>query len=90
MKEGDVVRLRSGGPYMTLVSRTGEDARPGWTCVWFTQDAETRSSAFLESLLVTYDEATGAAPPGDEAVTFADEEAPPAPAQTWKQKRGLT
>lgn len=88
MKEGDVVRLRSGGPYMTLLVRE-TDGTPTWRCGWFSLAGEDRAATYPAHALITYDEATGAAPPENEE-SFTDEEAPPAPVQTWKQKRGLT
>jgi uncharacterized protein YodC (DUF2158 family) len=43
---GDVVRLKSGGPKMTVVEATGD----GWvTCVWFNPDGKKDTGTFPES-----------------------------------------
>ncbi|WP_041207767.1 DUF2158 domain-containing protein [Aeromonas jandaei] len=43
---GSVVRLRSGGPYMTVNNIVGQKCE----CVWFVND-ELRSGAFFKSSL---------------------------------------
>jgi len=45
MKTGDVVRLKAGGPLMT-VERIGEDTLKMVTCIWFTAD-NTYQRAFF-------------------------------------------
>jgi uncharacterized protein YodC (DUF2158 family) len=44
LKPGDQVRLKSGGPWMTLDSWSIQDSK--WLCVWFKEDHEcTHESA---------------------------------------------
>jgi len=54
MKVGHVVRLKSGGPAMTVLSfmdRTGENVSAVPTeqvrCAWFTDEGEPKSALFL-------------------------------------------
>jgi uncharacterized protein YodC (DUF2158 family) len=50
-KEGDIVQLKSGGPWMTMVSLSDKDNhRAMATCAWF-DDANEKSSFFKESCL---------------------------------------
>ena len=50
MKIGDVVQLKSGGPYMTVIYADSENA----TCQWFTGEVLARTETFpllaLESI----------------------------------------
>ena len=47
IKEGDVVRLKSGGfPMTVLFSHAGE-----WVCQWFDSNGELQSSGFAETAL---------------------------------------
>ncbi len=49
MNEGDVVKLRSGGPMMTVKAIQGV----AWTvCVWFDDKAQYHEQAFLNESLV--------------------------------------
>jgi uncharacterized protein YodC (DUF2158 family) len=48
LRPGMVVRLRSGGPAMTVGFRTGE---AGWMCVWFDSGRELLTQAFTTPLL---------------------------------------
>lgn len=51
-KEGDTVRLKSGGPIMTV---TGKQTDGSYWCIWFNQSRDGRNQvkgfAFKESLL---------------------------------------
>jgi uncharacterized protein YodC (DUF2158 family) len=51
LKTGDIVRLKSGGPDMTLQRESAE--RPGrWICTWFVNDEDLREGYFdLETLV---------------------------------------
>lgn len=52
MKEGDVVKLKSGGPKMT-VAKIDQDARFPITCQWFKEGYEVAEDTFtVESLEV--------------------------------------
>lgn len=46
---GSVVRLRSGGPAMTIEQDMGAD----WHCIWFADSAELQRGTFSESDLVS-------------------------------------
>jgi uncharacterized protein YodC (DUF2158 family) len=46
---GDVVKLRSGGPDMTV---TGCELGGVYQCTWFTFGDESRSSSFSEEALI--------------------------------------
>ena len=49
-KAGDVVRLKSGGPLMTVEAAS---ASPGaWICVWFDGQKQTRSSFAAATLAI--------------------------------------
>lgn len=49
MKVGDIVRLRSGGPRMTVEK---EGAKGFWTCVWWDPaKSEYKRDGFPEALL---------------------------------------
>ena len=43
---GDVVRLKSGGPNMTIDSIETFDGRPQATCVWFDDKNERQTGVF--------------------------------------------
>lgn len=45
---GDVVKLKSGGPAMTVK----EGTKGGWTCMWF-QDGNLQEATFPSSVLVS-------------------------------------
>ncbi len=47
IKPGDRVRMRSGGPLMTVHAVNGDNI----DCQWFTQDAELRSATFPTYML---------------------------------------
>ena len=50
-KEGDKVKLKSGGPVMTVESiTTKNDDRTGYYCVWF-RGAQKETSNFREEVL---------------------------------------
>jgi uncharacterized protein YodC (DUF2158 family) len=49
-KAGDVVRLKSGGPWMTIDHYGTFAGRDGWLCKWFSKDVE-QSGVFKEDLL---------------------------------------
>jgi uncharacterized protein YodC (DUF2158 family) len=51
-KVGDVVQLKSGGPFMTIESRSQQG---GWMCIWFDGDAQKRA-AFVEATLTKDDD----------------------------------
>ena len=53
LKRGDVVRLKSGGPKMTVedVSSDGDEV----SCAWFNQDAQ-RGGLFRQEMLEGVDE----------------------------------
>ncbi|HDX8374136.1 TPA: DUF2158 domain-containing protein [Aeromonas dhakensis] len=42
LKLGDVVRLKSGGPLMTIID--SGNASGTWVCQWFDQNKQTSSS----------------------------------------------
>lgn len=48
MSPGDVVRLKSGGPLMTVLKVTEEDAR----CVWFSENTDMQAPSFATFILV--------------------------------------
>lgn len=47
-KVGDVVELKSGGPPMTIQSKTADK----WFCTWTEADGTTTGSGFLQSSLL--------------------------------------
>ena len=49
IKEGDIVCLKSGGPYMT-VKRICASA-DSVECMWFTKKASVKSAIFLKKVL---------------------------------------
>lgn len=60
MRVGAVVRLKSGGPKMTLQAKQDE----GWHCVWFDAKGDKQSDVFPEDTLETY------SPPGPQQPIF--------------------
>ena len=52
MNPGDVVRLKSGGPPMTVVVVDGSYA----TCTWFDEANKLQKEDFLQVTLAPYDE----------------------------------
>jgi uncharacterized protein YodC (DUF2158 family) len=55
IKVGDVVRLKSGGPKMTVQERYENE----WLCKWFDSKKETRCEPFGEVLLEIVRETPG-------------------------------
>lgn len=51
LKAGDIVRLKSGGPNMTL-DRAIEDATEDWYCFWFVKNSVVQSGRFSLTSLV--------------------------------------
>lgn len=63
MKQGDIVKLKSGGPMMTIAEKFSEECkRKGisdnwatedmWTCHWFNTDNELQTGPFHETELI--------------------------------------
>lgn len=50
IQPGDIVRLKSGGPNMTVDLRHYTAAGPTWRCTWFA--GETRHSEDFEESLI--------------------------------------
>ena len=48
VKNGDVVRLKSGGPLMTVIEN---DPTQGIRCCWFSKDEEIKVQAFAAGIL---------------------------------------
>ena len=48
-KVGDVVRLKSGGPAMTVEEGPNEDGKV--LCMWFEKNGKTAAALFLPSML---------------------------------------
>jgi uncharacterized protein YodC (DUF2158 family) len=55
IKIGDVVRLKSGGPKMTVQERYENE----WLCKWFDSKNETCCEPFAEALLEVVRDAPG-------------------------------
>jgi uncharacterized protein YodC (DUF2158 family) len=47
-KVGDVVRLKSGGPAMTVSFKNVDG---DWVCVWFDKDGKKQASSFTPECL---------------------------------------
>ncbi len=47
IKEGDVVRLKSGGPLMTVIG----NEREGCRCAWFDKNEEVKVSTFANYII---------------------------------------
>ena len=62
MKIGEVVQLKSGGPFMTVQEVkevVREDVGHVWvTCVWFSPCGEYQTTSFVKDTLKTPDERT--------------------------------
>ncbi len=50
--KGSVVRLKSGGPYMTVRAINNED----YECQWFDKDGKLISNTFSEETLISKEE----------------------------------
>jgi uncharacterized protein YodC (DUF2158 family) len=54
-KRGDVVRLRSGGPRMTVLEESAHKGQPvaRVVCLWFSRQGKLEQDAIPEDLLVS-------------------------------------
>lgn len=53
IKVGDVVRLNSGGPDMTVNAKSNPlGGRESWECVWFDDESHLHTGFFVEESLV--------------------------------------
>ena len=52
VKIGDVVRLPSGGPAMTVMGTAHDLPGDAVSAAWFTQDGELREGTFLVATLI--------------------------------------
>ena len=50
-KVGDVVKLKSGGPDMTIAEITESNGRTEYLCKWFSKNNEVETAIFTESML---------------------------------------
>lgn len=57
---GDVVRLKSGGPLMTVTDCYTEYTKTHVLCTWFTEERKPQSYDFIEAMLT---DDTDPAPP---------------------------
>lgn len=55
-KNGDLVRLKSGGPLMTVIEN---DPNQGIRCCWFDKNEEIKAQAFANGLLNIESPASG-------------------------------
>jgi len=65
---GDVVRLKSGGPKMTVQERYEDE----WLCKWFDSKNETCCEPFVEALLESVRETPGVQFQSTEKSPFID------------------
>jgi len=50
-ESGDLVRLKSGGPVITVVQVSRKEDEPMATCAWFDRDHEFHREAFVAAAL---------------------------------------
>ncbi|RKQ69582.1 uncharacterized protein YodC (DUF2158 family) [Litorimonas taeanensis] len=49
---GQIVRLKSGGPKMTVKKADGQDGEtPIWACQWFDRNGKLHADSFPEDML---------------------------------------
>lgn len=65
---GDVVRLKSGGPAMTVESRDGTD----WLCRWFDSKKEIQRDSFPEASLQAVDQTDRVEFTGSDKIDWID------------------